>query len=298
MQKAEIGECRLVHNRHGRGDGRPYLVFVYNKTQIGFVQPGGGFGEQSFKLDQNGVADLHAYLRADPGCKHEPAPLLPGEYHPRICRGTNWPPDQVDDQYLPHFNQRVSLELSVAPLDGLLREILEVIEPIAPNLDAHGHRIRHLLILACTEVEASLQGILRDNGNSPSGRNWSTNDYVKLLRPMRLNEWRVRLGLYLDSPELSPFSTWTVAQPTQSLPWYDAYNKTKHDRESNLKLATLDHALQAMAALFILAKAQFGHNALDNWSLARFGIIAEPQWDADELYFRFYPGLKPKNLVV
>lgn len=53
-----------------------------------------------------------------------------------------------------------------------------------------------------------------------------------------------------------------------------------------------------MGALFVLAKAQFGRNALDNWSLARFGLIAEPEWDYTEMYFPFTPKLAARNLTV
>ena len=39
---------------------------------------------------------------------------------------------------------------------------------------------------------------------------------------------------------------------------YDAYNKTKHDRESNLRYATLENAVHAVGAAIVMFFAQFG----------------------------------------
>ena len=53
---------------------------------------------------------------------------------------------------------------------------------------------------------------------------------------------------------------WNARHPTSSLVWYDAYNKTKHDREKNLKLATLNNAITAVGAAVVMFRAQFGFN--------------------------------------
>jgi hypothetical protein len=42
------------------------------------------------------------------------------------------------------------------------------------------------------------------------------------------------------------------------LSWYDAYNKTKHDREDNLNVGTLDNAVKAVGAAVVMFYAQFG----------------------------------------
>ena len=50
-------------------------------------------------------------------------------------------------------------------------------------------------------------------------------------------------------------SSWSAAQPTKSLPWYDAYNKTKHDRSLHFAEATLWNCPQAVAANLVLFTA-------------------------------------------
>lgn len=92
--------------------------------------------------------------------------------------------------------------------------------------------------------------------------------------------WRARL---------EPFSQWNKVQPTQSLPWYDAYNKVKHDREGNFRLAQLSHALHAVAGVFVLTIAQFGTAHLDQgaaFHIDEFRVEKEPSWPANETHAR------------
>jgi hypothetical protein len=147
----------------------------------------------------------------------------------------------------------VSLRILLNKLEGLF----EVLEPAAANLSAYGHKIREILLLACMEVESSWSAVLKENGYSSSGQ-LTTNDYVKLLTPMLLDSYQLSLQSYPQFPSFEPFGGWDVATPTKSLTWYDAYNKTKHDRETNLKFATLQNAVHAVGAAVVMFHAQFG----------------------------------------
>lgn len=141
-------------------------------------------------------------------------------------------------------------QLSV--LTGMLESICQTIHPVEQNLGVFGHNIRNLLILAATEFEAQCRGILTANG-APA-RN--TADYVKLLGPMRLKDYKIGFARFAWLDPIAPFDTWETSAPTQSLGWYDAYNAAKHDRETNFSAATLGHCLSAMAAIVALIIAQ------------------------------------------
>ena len=101
----------------------------------------------------------------------------------------------------------------------------------------------------------------------------------------------VRLALYQNewTDDLAPFASWNSANSTASLPWYDAYNAAKHDRENSRARANLRAVIDAVAASFILLAAQFGEEApevrvvLDHMS--GFELVREPTWDARQLYF-------------
>lgn len=130
-------------------------------------------------------------------------------------------------------------------LSSALEGIFEVIEPTPANRSTFGHRIRHQLLVACTEVEAGWAGVLRANGYHSVGQ-FSTKDYVKLADPLRLRDYRVGLRHYAQYPTLEPFRGWDATAPTATLAWYDAYNQAKHDREANFHFATLENLVQAV----------------------------------------------------
>lgn len=150
--------------------------------------------------------------------------------------------------------------VSLRILLNKLESVFEVIEPTKANLSTYGHVVRELLLLACMEVESSWAAVLKENQYA-SRKPWKTNDYVKLLKPMLLDAYRLSLRSYRDFPKIEPFANWDSGNPTKSLPWYSAYNKTKHDREDNLNLATLESAVNAVGAAAVMFHAQFGFDS-------------------------------------
>ncbi len=174
----------------------------------------------------------------------------PGEYFQRIWR----PPGPVPtDETQYTITQSI---ISAKILVDQLNEIFVTIEPSVKNQDVYGHNIRKSLILACTEVESAWSGILRENAY-PTNR-WSTNDYSKLCEPMFLRHYQVSLRMYPDFPSFKPFQNWDSQNPTKSLVWYDAYNKTKHNRELNFDNVSLKHVIYAVGAALVMLYAQFG----------------------------------------
>ena len=151
-----------------------------------------------------------------------------------------------------------SAEQALRLLVERLDELLLYIEPSKHGLTSYSHKTRELLILACTEVENQWKQFLALAKYSKLGRDLKTSDYVKLAPKLYLHEFEMALRPYADRVTLSPFRAWTASKPTQSVPWYDAYNKTKHDRTMHFAEATLAHCLNAVAANVILFCARFG----------------------------------------
>ena len=89
------------------------------------------------------------------------------------------------------------------------------------------------------------------------GKDFTTKDYLKLLSKLYLAEFEINIKLYPAIAPIRPFDGWDQAKPTQSLPWYEAYNLTKHDRQSNFSLATLEHCLSAVCANLVLFCVRF-----------------------------------------
>ena len=175
-----------------------------------------------------------------------------------------------------------------------LENIFKVIAPNKHNKGTYGHAIRNIILLACTEIDMMMKHILERNDYSRKNT-YSTNDYIHLLKPLRLNEYQVGFQRFGNSL-YSPFWRWSSENPSQSIWWYDAYNKIKHDREKYFKQANIGTAINAVMAFAITLIAQYGYrNDIWNEHVGKIiRVMKEPQWELEDFYF-YCPDLN-KNI--
>lgn len=219
--------------------------------------------------------------------RFEKTVLEPGEYHPRMARPIDQHPNEAPG-HCPGADKSL-IAIARSQIMGLARQlsrICETIHPEAETLNAYGHDIRNLLILACTEVESQWQGVL--TANECRG-NFDRRHYVKLRVSMKLDEYAVSFSNYPWLPSFRPFSGWGKSEDskTDGLTWYDAYNAVKHKRESAFQLATLNNAFHAISACFIMLVAQYGtYDGLrHNPEITSFFHLATvPSWPLSEVY--------------
>jgi hypothetical protein len=139
-----------------------------------------------------------------------------------------------------------------------LQLLFDYVEPADKNLTCYSYRIHSLLLRACVEIEANCKAILKENGYSKS-RNWKMYDYRKIEKTHLLSAYEVRVPNWNGTDGTrSPFSAWSTE--SGSLPWYQAYNATKHDRHSAFEEATFEHLIDACCGLLVILSAQFGTN--------------------------------------
>ena len=148
-------------------------------------------------------------------------------------------------------------EQAIRVLLEKLDDIFLYVEPDSTSISTYSHKIRELLMLACTEVEGFWVYYMKLSGTKPIGKNYTTKDYIKLKEVLFLSEYQFTLRSYSTISPLQPFKIWDSASPTSSLTWYDAYNKTKHDRIHHFKEATFFNALNAVVASIILYISRF-----------------------------------------
>jgi hypothetical protein len=226
---------------------------------------------------------------------HE-ADLQPGEYYPRIAR-----PIEQHFRDAPGFspgarNETTVIAVALSQLNVLTRQLDRICQTVHPTLqtfDAFGHDIRNLLIIASTEVEAHWRGVLVANGVAQ--KRFTTNDYVRLVKAMRLDEYAVTFPNYPWLLALYPYKGWgSTGKPTEELRWYDSYNAVKHNREAEFERATLRHAFEAVSACVIMMGAQFGlgeglGQRSDVQSFFRFSAV--PLWSPSDVYIYPYSGV-------
>ncbi|APS29452.1 hypothetical protein H4F38_07725 [Pectobacterium brasiliense] len=170
---------------------------------------------------------------------------------------------------IDEFEKRAS-EQALRILIEKLDDILLYIEPDYNGLNSYSHKCRELLILACTEVENQFVSIISNTNLSRPNQRYTTNDYVKLLDNCFLNEFKVQYLNYSGLKDFKPFNGWDPTNPTVSLIWYDAYNKTKHARAGSFHFSTLENVMDAVAACIVMHCVKYGPFSLlaPNTSLA------------------------------
>ncbi|AOS39377.1 hypothetical protein A0U95_11555 [Pseudomonas brassicacearum] len=129
------------------------------------------------------------------------------------------------------------------------------VEPSDKNIETYSHRIQQLLMIACVEVEANLTAIFLDNEYAAAQGNLTMQQYRLIDFSHRLSSYEIRVPTWQGSMGVrKPFHGWSRGAP---LPWYQAYNKSKHNRHENFKLATFDALIDAFCGLSALLAAQF-----------------------------------------
>jgi len=219
----------------------------YACTLEGWLRP----QHQSHQCPSDSYSSIEEFLKANKVDHIRKRRLRVNEFHPRMFRpfvkisGTG--------DALAHANTVRSVGL----LNQQLENLFESVYPHPNNLGAYGDVSRNLLLLACLEVEAAWAGVLRANGYL--GDRLTTNDYYKVHEPLLLRDYFVTMPLAPHVKPIFPFKHWNSQAPTKSLDWYDAYNKTKHDREKHFSEASTLRAVTAVAAANITCQAQFGN---------------------------------------
>lgn len=234
--------------------------------------------------------------------------LEPGQYFPRIWRGKfskSGLADVISIDPLSLYGQAYinSMKGAIGVFE-YLNDIFRYVEPSKVNKKSYGNKMREALILACTEIEANWVSIYRLNlpSSIPSNDRYSTTQYVCLKPIMKLDEWSVSLTHYEEMGVFQPFKNWQAHSPsgdspgpTKSIPWYNAYNKIKHDRELYFHKANLENLLEAMAALYIMICAQWGPKAFEGRNLTEtsfsvhsspFRVESAPDYDLGTFYMQ------------
>ncbi|MHC2090412.1 hypothetical protein [Methylobacterium sp. CM6244] len=171
-------------------------------------------------------------------------------------------------------------------LISYLKEVFRSVEPTSGNMQVYGHTIRNVLLLSSMEFENECRGVLTANGYpQPPRDRWTTNDFIKVLAPLRLNEYEVELSHYPTVAARRPFGSWDANAPTSSLGWYNAYNAVKHNRDLNFNQATLNYAIDAICACAIMLTAQY--RLIDGWHDQIGGFFdfgTTPEWTFAQHY--------------
>jgi hypothetical protein len=140
-----------------------------------------------------------------------------------------------------------------------LLALFDYVEPSDINRPCYSFRTLELLSRICIEIEANCRAILAEN-EYPGALNHASNltmqDYRKIELSHRLSGYTIRMPVWQgQSGDRVPFAPWNT--PNASLPWYQAYNATKHSRYGNFIEGNFGNLIDAMCGLVAIISAQF-----------------------------------------
>lgn len=151
--------------------------------------------------------------------------------------------------------------------------LFEFVEPSDVNCSTYSFRIHELLMRICIEIEANFKAILKANTFNPIyqkgskigqprlEKSWNINDYKIINKTHHLDDYEIEFPIWRGfKNKRKPFSNW---KNNGELDWYQAYNKTKHDRIHSFNEANLDNLLDAFSGLCVLLSSQFKHESFD-----------------------------------
>ncbi len=123
-----------------------------------------------------------------------------------------------------------------------------------------------------------------------------------------LSSYEVKLPIWNGAPPIfKPFEQWRLRRGLPqlgsiiSLPWYQAYNASKHDRQDEFKKANFENLVMAVTGLLVLISSQFrdrdfsagpdllslsgrGFHEMEASTGSLFRIKYPYDWGDDEIY--------------
>ncbi|RFP99460.1 hypothetical protein D0O09_22375 [Pseudomonas putida] len=113
---------------------------------------------------------------------------------------------------------------------------------------------------------------------------YNSGDFAKLILALHLKDWGTSLNLRVGCGNIYPYRDWEPNKGTQTLEWYEAYNKVKHDAFDSLSLANFFNVYSAMSALYILLISQWGVGVFQEAKLhVPFNCVRMPTYEIDDI---------------
>lgn len=202
----------------------------------------------------------------------------------------------LDDDYSerPYSYTRAFLQLQKE-----MENLFLYVAPADKNLKSYSYHIHELLIRICIEIEANFKAIFAENHYSKQEKEYTIKDFWKINASHKLSEYKVKMPSWEGKNNVfEPFAGWKLST---SLPWYRAYNRSKHNRDKCFKEANLKNLMDAFCGLYVVLTAQFdsydyisGHVVIvlggkDSYYEGEFGLgdmlqTIYPEWHDDEKY--------------
>lgn len=140
-------------------------------------------------------------------------------------------------------------------LEKDLTAIAETVELSEKNYVTHGPRILQLILATGSELDVALQSFAKaiaPSCSAATSERPNMADYKRMITSQAIDQFTTAKVRFLRSEiVLVPWSP-LAEDPKGSLPWWGLYNEVKHRRAKRYVSASLEVALNLVAALFVV----------------------------------------------
>lgn len=129
-------------------------------------------------------------------------------------------------------------------------KLTKYIEPVEKNFDTYSLELVHQLQMIGSEIDVVMKVICESESNVSLRSRPNIQDYY----PIILQKFPKIKSLSVKCYDFSykPFENWDEQFPSQSLPWWQAYNDVKHNRALKFEKGNFKMVMHALSALCML----------------------------------------------
>ena len=138
-------------------------------------------------------------------------------------------------------------------LEEELEFFLRMVPPVDAHLNVYSTKLWSLIVRASSEIDSQLHSLVVELDSSLKNKRTSFSVFQKYETQLQLRSYGVNLSF--NGRRLVPFDEKLRGGKPE---WWIGYNEVKHRRLDTLESASLDHALLAVAGLYIVLFRQFG----------------------------------------
>ncbi|MCQ8129390.1 hypothetical protein [Methylomonas rivi] len=134
-----------------------------------------------------------------------------------------------------------------------LEKTSRYIEICEDNYSTYSNQIAHSLMASASEFDVLAKSICEKL--NPTGTHGSINQYFETINAFAPDVLGTEISLPRFGISFSPLGDWKKGEPPG---WWTAYNKVKHHRDTEFKMANLCNLLGSIGSLLIIC-AKFYH---------------------------------------
>ncbi|MBO5733913.1 MAG: hypothetical protein J6R66_03390 [Clostridia bacterium] len=144
-------------------------------------------------------------------------------------------------------------------VEKMMKNTSQYVAPTKQNINTYSDEFMKIILLSCSEIDSILKVICRENRVILDDKKYNMSVYANtLLKQKDIKKWAF-------SPECStssydsgiicfPFKELDAGKPYAGLTWWEGYQKLKHDRLGNAQVGSLENAVYALTAHFVLLR--------------------------------------------